>query len=148
MSSATSTTETSNDLTMDLIMANNNQSVDTDIQHCIHHITNILHSVLTGDVNAHSHFWHPYTDEPIVQLIADVISNSDHITLNTPVSNTLYNRTSWATQRAPTHHHDNRLQQNIEHLQTTRKPTGHNLPKTYSPLSLRPQCPPRYTLPI
>ena len=28
------------------------------------------------------------------------------------------------------------------HLQTTRKPTGHNLPKTQSPLSLRPQYPP------
>ena len=31
-----------------------------------------------------------------------------------------------------------------EHLQTTRKPTGHNLPKTQSPLSLTPQ----YPLPI
>ena len=66
----------------------------TDIQHCIQYITNIL--------------------------IADVISNSDQITLNTntptrvpnttlqqtsspvitTVSNTLYNRTSWTTQHA------------------------------------------------
>ena len=58
--------------------------------------------------------WHSYTDDHRGQLIADVISNSDHITLNTntptrvpnttlqqtsspditTVSNTLYNRTS------------------------------------------------------
>ena len=60
------------------------------------------------------------TDDHRGQLIADVISNSDHITLNTntptrvpnttlqqtsspditTVSNTLYNRTSWTTQHA------------------------------------------------
>ena len=28
------------------------KTADTDIQHCIQHITNIQHSVLTGDVNA------------------------------------------------------------------------------------------------
>ena len=64
--------------------------------------------------------WHSYTDDHRGQLIADVISNSDHITLNTntptrvpnitlqqtsspditTVSNTLYNRTSWTTQHA------------------------------------------------
>ena len=91
-----------------------------DIQHCIQYITNIPHSVLTGDVNAHSTLWHSYTDDHRGQLIADVISNSDHITLNTntptrvpnttlqqtsspditTVSNTLYNRTSWTTQHA------------------------------------------------
>ena len=87
---------------------------------CIQYITNIPHSVLTGDVNAHSTLWHSYTDDHRGQLIADVISNSDHITLNTntptrvpnttlqqtsspditTVSNTLYNRTSWTTQHA------------------------------------------------
>ena len=81
---------------------------DTDIQY----ITNIPHSVLTGDINAHSTLWHSYTDDHRGQLIADVIRNSDHITLNTntptrvpnttlqqtsspditTVSNTLYNR--------------------------------------------------------
>ena len=91
-----------------------------DIQHCIQYITNIPHSVLIGDVNAHSTLWHSYTDDHRGQLIADVISNSDHITLNTntptrvpnttlqqtsspditTVSNTLYNRTSWTTQHA------------------------------------------------
>ena len=94
------------------------KTADTDIQHCIQYITNIPHSVLTGDVNVHSTLWHSYTDEHRGQLIADVISNSDHITLNTntptrvpnttlqqtsspditTLSNTLYNRTSWTTQ--------------------------------------------------
>ena len=94
------------------------KTADTDIQHCIQYITNIPHSVLTGDVNAHSTLWYSYTDDHRGQLIADVISNSDHITLNTntptrvpntipqqtsssditTVSNTIYNRTSWTTQ--------------------------------------------------
>ena len=96
------------------------RTADTDIQHCIQYITNIPHSVLTGDVNAHSTLWHSYTDDHRGQLIAYVISNSDHITLNTntptrvrnttlqqtsspditTVSNTLYNRTSGTTQHA------------------------------------------------
>ena len=96
------------------------KTADTDIQHFIQYITNIPHSVLTGDVNAHSTLWHSYTDDHRGQLIADVISNSDHITLNTntptrvpnttlqqtsspditTLSNTLYNRTSWTTQHA------------------------------------------------
>ena len=111
------------------------KTADTDIQHCIQYITNIPHSVLTGDVNAHSTLWHSYTDDHRGQLIADVISNADHITLNTPtecqtttniittVSNTLYNRTSWTTQHALSSdhlpiittiniRHDYRLQQN------------------------------------
>ena len=46
--------------------------------------TNIPHSVLTGDVNTHSTLWHSYTDDHEGQLITDVISNSDHITLDTP----------------------------------------------------------------
>ena len=89
-------------------------------QHCIQYIKHIPHSVLTGDVNAHSTLWHSYTDDHRGHIIADVISNSDHITLNTntptrvpnttlqqtsspditTVSNTLYNRTSWTTQHA------------------------------------------------
>ena len=102
----------------------------------LHYITNIPHSVLTGNVNAHSTLWHSYTDAHKGQLIADVISNSDHITLNTnttlqqtylpditTVSNKLYNRTSWTTQHALSSdhlpfittinmRHDYRLQQN------------------------------------
>ena len=82
--------------------------------------TDIPHSVLTGDVNAHFTLWHSYTDDHKGQLIADVISNSDHITINTNTPtrvpnttlqkhlhqisprclNTLYNRTLWTTQHA------------------------------------------------
>ena len=96
------------------------KTADTDIQHCIQYITNIPPSVVTGDVNAYSTLCHWYTDDHRGQLIADVICNSDHITLNTntptrvpntalqqtsspcitKVSNTLYNRTSWTTQHA------------------------------------------------
>ena len=85
--------------------------------------------------------WHSYTDDHRGQLISDIISNSDHITLNTPtrvsnttlqqtsspdittVFNTLYNRTTWTTQHALSSdhlpviitiniQHDYRLQQN------------------------------------
>ena len=57
----------------------------TDIQHCIQWcITNIPHSVLTGEVNAHSTLWHSYTDDHTGQLITDVISNLDHITPGLP----------------------------------------------------------------
>ena len=90
------------------------------IHHCIQHITTIPHSVLTEDVNAHSSLWHSYTNGHRGQLIAEVISNSDHISLNTDtptrvpntafqqtsspdnttVSNTLCNRTSWQTHHA------------------------------------------------
>ena len=59
------------------------KTADKDIQHCIQHMTTIPHSVLTGDVNAHSSFWHSYTDDLREQLIAEVISNSYHISLNT-----------------------------------------------------------------
>ena len=96
------------------------KTAEKDIQHCIQHITTISHSVLTGNVNAHSSLWHSYTDDHRGQLIAEVISNSDHISLNTDtptrvpntafqqtsspdittVSNTLYNRTSWQTHHA------------------------------------------------
>ena len=37
--------------------------------------------VITGDVNSHSTLWHSYTNDHSGQLIADVISNSDHLTL-------------------------------------------------------------------
>ena len=84
------------------------------------YIKNIPHSILTEDVNAHSTLWYSYTDDHSGELIADVIRNSGHITLNTNPStkvpnttlqqtsssditkmyNTLYNRTSWTIQHA------------------------------------------------
>ena len=39
------------------------KTADKDIQHCIQHITTVPHSVLTGDVNAHSPLWHSYNDD-------------------------------------------------------------------------------------
>ena len=78
-------------------------------------MTNTPHSVLTGDINAHSILWHSYTDDHRGQPISDVISNLDHITLNrvqnttlqqrslsdfTTVSNIIYNRTSRTTHDA------------------------------------------------
>ena len=59
------------------------KTADTDIQHCIQYITNIPHSVFTGDVNAHSTFWHLYTHDHRGQLFADLISKLDRILLNT-----------------------------------------------------------------
>ena len=145
-----------------------------DIQHCIQYITNIPHSVLTGDVNAYSTLWHSYTDDHRGQLIADVISNSDHITLNTntptrvpnttlqqtsspditTVSNTLYNWTSWTTQHTLSSDHLPILTTfNIRHdyrfqqtdrISPTRKLTGHN---SRSTILLRPPYPPTCTLP-
>ena len=68
-------------------------------------------------MNAHSTLWHAYTDDHRGQLIPDVISNPDHITLNTntpqtrvptttpqqtssPYITTVYNRTLLTTQHA------------------------------------------------
>ena len=149
------------------------KTADTDIQHCIQYITNIPHSVLTGYENAHSTLWHSYTDGYRGQIIAGVISNSDHITLNTntptrvsnttlqqisspdttTVSNTLYNRTSWTTQHVlssdhlpiiTTIHIQHDLNKTDGLSPTTIKLTGHN---SQSPLLLRPPYPPTYTLP-
>ena len=120
------------------------KTADTDIQHCKQYITNIPHSVLTGDVNAQSTLWHSYTDDHRGQLIADVISNSYHITLNTNTStrvtnitlqqtsspdiitvfNTLYNRTSLTTQHALSSDHLPIITINIRHdYRLQQKPT-------------------------
>ena len=125
------------------------KTADTDIQHCTQHITNIPHSVLTGDINANYTLWHSYTDDHRGQLIADVISNSDHITLNTDtptrvpnttlhqpstpdittVSNRLCNQISWTTQHAiPSDHIPIITTINIRHdysLQQNRRTCTH-----------------------
>ena len=97
------------------------KTADTDIQHYIQYITIIPHSVLTGHVNAHSTLWHSYTDDHRGQLIADVISNSDHITLNTNTPTRVPNATLQQTSpRCLTHvttgHHG---QLNMHYHQTT-----------------------------
>ena len=58
-------------------------TVDTDIAYYIRHVTNIPHSILTGDVNADSTLWYSHTDDHRGHLISDIISNLEHITLNT-----------------------------------------------------------------
>ena len=50
-----------------MVTSTNYKTADTDIQH----------SVLIGDVKAHSTLCHSYTYDHNEQLIADVISNSD-----------------------------------------------------------------------
>ena len=149
------------------------KTADTDMQHCIQYVTNIPHSVITGDVNAHSTLWYSYTDDHRGQLIADVISNSDHMTqthqpeCQTPhyikhnhqisprCRNTLYNRTSWTTQHTLSSDHLPIITtinirydyNNTDGLSpTTRKLTGHNSQKIQSSHSLRPPYPLIYTL--
>ena len=70
------------------------KTADTDIQRCMQHITSIPHSVLTGDVNAHSLNKNTPTRVPYTTLQQ---TSSPGITT---VSNILYNRTSWTTQHA------------------------------------------------
>ena len=152
------------------------KTADTDIQHCIQCITNILHPVLTADVNAHSTLWHSYTDDHREQLIADVISNSDHITqthqpecqtlhynkvlaLISPRClphcttghrehlNTYYHQTTYPSSPQLTYDVTTDYNKTDGLLPTTRKMTGHNSRKTQCPFSLRPPYPPTYTLP-
>ena len=80
----------------------------------IQHITNIPHSVFTGDVNAHSNLWHSYTDDHRGQLIADVISNSYHI-------NTNYKQTNQSAK----HHTNNTHIHQISPRCLTRYTIGH-----------------------
>ena len=67
-------------------------------KHCIHHITNIPHSVLIVDMNAHSTLWHSYTDHHRGQLIVDVIRhyNTKHRLTNQSAEHhtatTIFNR--------------------------------------------------------
>ena len=89
-------------------------------RHRILHVSNTTDSILTGDVNAHSTLWYSHTNDHRGQLISDIISNSEHIILNTDtptrvphtrlqqatspdittISTTLYNRTTWHTIHA------------------------------------------------
>ena len=119
-------------------------TVDTDIAYCIRHVTNIPDSILTGDVNAHSTLLYSHTEDHRGQLISDIISNSEHITLNTDtptrvlhttlhqatspdittIFTTLYNHTTWhiihTKLRPPSHNHNN---QHTHQIQTTTKQT-------------------------
>ena len=93
---------------------------DADITSCIQYITNLPNSIISGDINAHSPIWHSHTTDHKGDLIADLLGNSDHITLNTnthtrlpfaatqrptspditSITTNLYNRTHWETLNA------------------------------------------------
>ena len=93
---------------------------DADITSCIQCITNLPNSIISGDINAHSPIWHSHTTDHRGDLIADLLGNSDHITLNTythtrlpfaanqqptspditSITTNLYNRTHWETLNA------------------------------------------------
>ena len=105
------------------------KTVDTDIQHCIQHITHIPDSVLTGHVNADSTLWYSYTDDHGGQLIADVISNSDHITRNTDTPTRVTNNfTRYTTINI---RHDYRLQQNRWTFTNYKKSASHYSPNIF-----------------
>ena len=114
------------------------KTADTDIQHCIQHITNMPHSVLTGDVNAHPTLWHSYTDEHTGQLIADDISNSDHITqshqpeFQTPHYNKHLHQTTYPSSPQSTYDMTTDYNKPDGHSPTTSKLTGHNSRKIQS----------------
>ena len=93
---------------------------DTDITNTFTHLTNIDNHLITENINAHSHQWHSPTEDHRGILIADIIANSNQITLNTntptripphlnqqPISpdittikNTLQRNTDWVTMQA------------------------------------------------
>ena len=54
-------------------------TVDTDIELCIQHVTNIPDSIFACDVNADSTLSYSHTDDHRGQMISDIISNSEHI---------------------------------------------------------------------
>ena len=64
--------------------------IATGITNGMQHNTN---PVITGNINAHSILWHSYTDDHRGRIIADIISNSDHITLNTDTTTRVPNIT-------------------------------------------------------
>ena len=112
-------------------------------------------------MNAHSTLWHPYTDNHRGQLIADVISISDHITLNTTTPtrvphynkhlhpiiprclthytighrgqlNIYYHPTIYPSSLQSTYDMTNDYNKTDGLSPTTRKPTGHNSRKTHT----------------
>ena len=98
----------------------NQTNEDAEITHCINTITSIPNSILSGDINAHSTLWYSNQNDHRGTIIADVIQNSDHITLNTnthtrlpyaknqnpsspditSVSSNLYPQANWETIQA------------------------------------------------
>ena len=98
----------------------NHGTEDTDITNTFTHLTIIYNHLITGDINAHSQQWHSPTEDHRGILIADIIANSNQITLNTnaptrmpphlnqqptspditTITNTLQRNTDWTTMQA------------------------------------------------
>ena len=98
----------------------NHATEDTDITNTFTHLTSIDNHLITGDINAHSHQWQSPTEDHRGSLIADIIANSNKITLNTntptripphanqqptspditTITNTLQRNTDWTTMQA------------------------------------------------
>ena len=116
------------------------KTADTVIPHCIQYITNIPHSVLTGDVNVHSTLWHSYTDDHKGQLIADVIRKSVHITqTHQPECQTLQQTSS---PRCLTHSTTGHRGQLNTHYHQTTHPSSPQL--TYDMTTTKPRTFTRY----
>ena len=118
---------------------------DADITSCIQYITNLPNSIISGDINAHSPIWHSHTTDHRGDLIADLLGNSDHITLSTnthtftfcsksttnvtrhnihhhqPVQSYSLGNTKCTQLRSPTNTHNN---QHKNKLQITTKPSN------------------------
>ena len=93
-------------------------SIDNHLKSIDKHLTSIDKHLITGDISAHSHQWHSPTEDHHGSLIADIIANSNQITLNTntptripphanqqppditTITNTLQRNTDWTTIQA------------------------------------------------
>ena len=83
----------------------NHGTEDTDITNTFTRLTSIDNHLITGDINAHSHQWHSPTEDHRGIFIADIIANSNQITLNTNLHTTPRKPTTHLTR----HHIHNKL---------------------------------------
>ena len=57
---------------------------DEDITNTFTHLTQLINNIVTGDINARLQTWYSPNNDHKGDLVADIIQNSNHITLNTP----------------------------------------------------------------
>ena len=142
------------------------KTVDTDMQHCIRHITNITYSTHWGS-NTDDHTdirWHqqlrPYNTKHRHTNQSDKPYNR-HIHQRSPPCltryttiycgqlNTYYHVTTYQSSTHSTYDITTDCNKTDGHLKTTRKKRLDTIfPKTESPITLRPRYTPTYTLPI
>ena len=87
-------------------------------------ITNLSHTIITTDVNAHSLLWYLLTADHRGELIKDIVLNSNYITLNTktPTCLSLFESNNLLTR----HHHC------FSRLAGLHQLAGHQLPHIQS----------------